>query len=160
MRNKVFKTLFYKLSGAGNNFWFAWGPDLFAEIEAKTPRSKINFIKKICSQGYGLGSDGIVFLWPGSKKIDYIWDFYNADGSTAEMCGNAARCAGRFIHDVLKSKKSRISIGDKRGPLFQCEINIRRTNQEFKVLMPKIRTQNAMHSLKILSSRYLVSLFH
>ncbi|OGR01017.1 MAG: diaminopimelate epimerase, partial [Deltaproteobacteria bacterium RIFOXYD12_FULL_50_9] len=27
---------------------------------------------------------------------DFTWQFFNADGSIAEMCGNGARCAARF----------------------------------------------------------------
>ncbi len=30
------------------------------------------------------------------EEADFHWHFFNADGSEAEMCGNGARCAGRF----------------------------------------------------------------
>ena len=29
-------------------------------------------------------------------QADYIWHFYNADGSRAEMCGNGSRCAAKL----------------------------------------------------------------
>ena len=49
-------------------------------------------------------ADGLAILLPsGNKDIDFIWDFYNSDGSTAEMCGNAARCATRFYFDQIKA---------------------------------------------------------
>jgi diaminopimelate epimerase len=32
-----------------------------------------------------------------SGKADWAWDFFNSDGSRAEMCGNGARCFARFI---------------------------------------------------------------
>src|SRR5262249_49848307 len=30
-------------------------------------------------------------------QADWAWDFYNSDGSMGEMCGNGARCFGRFV---------------------------------------------------------------
>jgi diaminopimelate epimerase len=32
-----------------------------------------------------------------SGRADWAWDFYNSDGSRAEMCGNGARCFARFV---------------------------------------------------------------
>ncbi len=43
-------------------------------------------------------TDGFFFFKKeGLKKV--IWDFYNRDGSQAEMCGNAARCMGKYYFD-------------------------------------------------------------
>ena len=39
-------------------------------------------------------------------KADWAWDFYNSDGSTAEMCGNGARCFARFIQKKAGAKGS------------------------------------------------------
>jgi diaminopimelate epimerase len=39
--------------------------------------------------------DGLVLLEP-DPEVDFAWRFYNNDGSEAEMCGNAARCAARL----------------------------------------------------------------
>jgi len=30
------------------------------------------------------------------EKYDFEWEFYNADGSHANMCGNASRCVAHF----------------------------------------------------------------
>jgi diaminopimelate epimerase len=35
-----------------------------------------------------------------SGKADWAWEFYNSDGSAADMCGNGARCFARFIQKV------------------------------------------------------------
>ena len=46
----------------------------------------------------GIGADGVIILKPcASGKADWAWDYYNSDGSMAEMCGNGARCFGRFV---------------------------------------------------------------
>lgn len=44
-----------------------------------------------------MGADGIIFIEP-SEKADFKWQFFNADGSEAEMCGNGGRCAARFVN--------------------------------------------------------------
>lgn len=94
-----------KMSGAGNTFSLI---DLthnspWADIEKqlKIPRSE--FAKMICDKVLGLATDGLLFIQPGSQGFDFDWDFYNSDGSTAEMCGNAARCAARFCVESLGS---------------------------------------------------------
>ena len=35
---------------------------------------------------------------------DFKADFFNSDGSTAEICGNALRCVGKFFCDKLKKR--------------------------------------------------------
>jgi diaminopimelate epimerase len=41
-----------------------------------------------------VGADGLILIEP-SDQADFKWQFFNADGSPAEMCGNGARCAAR-----------------------------------------------------------------
>lgn len=62
--------------------------------------SKKNFsmIAQLLCQHPLTETDGAVFITP-SQKYDFNWLFYNNDGSEAEMCGNAARCATLFAHD-------------------------------------------------------------
>jgi diaminopimelate epimerase len=86
---------FYKLQGCGNDF---------VAIDNRVLRLPqglmAEWAKKVCPRAFGVGADGIFFLElpPAGVAADYIWHFYNADGSRAEMCGNASRCAGRLGH--------------------------------------------------------------
>lgn len=77
------------LSGAGNTF------HIINNMKNGEPSSKLAQI--ICEQN---PSDGVVFLKTISPG-NYSWDFYNKDGSLAEMCGNAARCVGHYIQHSL-----------------------------------------------------------
>ena len=43
-----------------------------------------------------------------------VWHFYNADGSRAEMCGNASRCASRLAH-MLGMAPVRLRLGTDAG---------------------------------------------
>lgn len=85
-------TTFYKLHGAGNDFIF------FADTETKT-ESRADEAKRLCDRHRGIGADGVAWLKHHSGN-QFSWEFYNSDGSSAEMCGNAARCAMRLIHKV------------------------------------------------------------
>jgi diaminopimelate epimerase len=42
---------------------------------------------------------------------------FNADGSEAEMCGNAIRCVGKFLYDHNIARKDDVSIETGRGVL-------------------------------------------
>jgi diaminopimelate epimerase len=64
---------------------------------AKVPRPEI--VRRLCDRHFGLGSDGLVFV--ENVNGNYQWDFYNTDGSHAEMCGNATRCLGRWAAEKL-----------------------------------------------------------
>ncbi len=88
---------FYKLQGCGNDFVAIDNRVL------RLPKGLMaEWATKICPRAFGVGADGIFFLeLPGAdapQGVDYLWHFYNADGSRAEMCGNASRCAGRLAH--------------------------------------------------------------
>jgi diaminopimelate epimerase len=46
---------------------------------------------------FSVGADGLIFI-ENSTIADFRWNFYNSDGSVAEMCGNGSRCAARFAY--------------------------------------------------------------
>jgi diaminopimelate epimerase len=95
-----------RMSGAENTFFVinafdsSWAP-LFLQM---TDSDKRNLAKHLCRDFYGFHTDGILFVRP-EKGFDFAWDFFNSDGSKAEMCGNAARCATLFFHSKVQNKQ-------------------------------------------------------
>ena len=82
---------FTKMNGAGNDFV------LIDNREGKI-QLRPEDVVRICHRQRGVGADGVMLLVPSrTGKADFAWDFYNSDGSTAEMCGNGARCFARFV---------------------------------------------------------------
>jgi diaminopimelate epimerase len=82
---------FTKMNGAGNDF---------ALIDNRAQKVKLNReqIRRLCDRHRGVGADGVILLIPSrTGKADWAWEFYNSDGSVGEMCGNGARCFGRFV---------------------------------------------------------------
>lgn len=56
---------------------------------------------KICDRKFGVGSDGILALYPPEQStVDYTMFYRNPDGSDAGMCGNGARCIALFAHSL------------------------------------------------------------
>ncbi|MBY0371509.1 diaminopimelate epimerase [bacterium] len=83
---------FFKMQGCGNDFLF------LDSIQGIPPRFRPTEIQYYCDRHFGIGADGIVVLHR-SENADVAWTFYNSDGSIAEMCGNAARCAIRYVSE-------------------------------------------------------------
>ncbi|WP_243359962.1 diaminopimelate epimerase [Fundidesulfovibrio terrae] len=84
---------FHKMQGCGNDFV------IIDNREYKVPVADMaEWARKVCRKCFGVGADGLIFLEasPAGVSADYVWHFYNADGSRAEMCGNGARCASKL----------------------------------------------------------------
>jgi diaminopimelate epimerase len=84
---------FYKMSGHGNDFILV---DNWDGVVA--PERMPELARALCRRRLSVGADGIVFIEEGPDEVDFGWRFFNADGSEAEMCGNAGRCAARFAY--------------------------------------------------------------
>jgi diaminopimelate epimerase len=85
---------FIKMNGAGNDF-------VLYDNRNQSVRLTTDQIIRICDRHRGAGADGIIGLVPcTSGKADWAWEFWNSDGSRAEMCGNGARCFARFVQRV------------------------------------------------------------
>lgn len=93
---------FTKGHGTGNDFVLVLDPE--GEIKLSPEQ-----IAKICDRHFGIGADGFIRViksanLPEGKAIlesepnaTWFMDYYNADGSTAEMCGNGSRVFAKFL---------------------------------------------------------------
>ncbi len=90
---------FTKMNGAGNDFVLV---DNRAQKINLTPAQVI----RLCDRHRGVGADGVMLLVPArTPAADWAWDFYNSDGSAAEMCGNGARCFGRYVQRLTGANR-------------------------------------------------------
>ncbi|MFC3847989.1 diaminopimelate epimerase [Helicobacter baculiformis] len=78
----------YKYCASGNDFLIT---------HQFTPNDRSALAKRVCERHYGFGADGLVVLLPHAEYA-YTWEFYNADGSCANMCGNASRCVALYAY--------------------------------------------------------------
>jgi diaminopimelate epimerase len=86
----LFPLAFEKMSGAGNDFIVIDHRRRLLSIDEQP-----DFARRVCRRKFSVGADGMILI-EESREADFKWQFYNADGSVAEMCGNGARCAARF----------------------------------------------------------------
>ena len=85
---------FDKMEGAGNDFI------LIDNRRGQVPsESKQRLVVDYCRRSFGVGADGMIFV-ENDPQYDFAWDFYNSDGSRAEMCGNGARCVARYAAGI------------------------------------------------------------
>jgi len=83
-------SLFYKMTGSGNDFVLVDGRT--APVSTWSPEA----IRSICARRTGVGADGFVVLEPGSGPDAVRFHFFNNDGGRTEMCGNASLCSTRM----------------------------------------------------------------
>ena len=85
---------FVKMNGAGNDFVLM--DNRRGNLQLTPPQ-----VAQLCHRQRGVGADGLMLLVPCKNgKADWAWQFYNSDGSTAEMCGNGARCFARYLQKL------------------------------------------------------------
>lgn len=98
------KIAFTKGHGTGNDFV------LVLDADGDLSLSKAQ-IARICDRHFGIGADGLIRVvksqnLPEGKPVladepNAVWfmDYYNADGSAAEMCGNGIRVFAKYLLD-------------------------------------------------------------
>jgi diaminopimelate epimerase len=102
---------FVKYHGLGNDFVIINNLDNSISLSS----DQISFI---CDRHFGIGADGLIFARPSESDIaDFFMDYYNSDGTTAEMCGNGIRCYAKYLRDENLTKKETIDIETRAGIL-------------------------------------------
>lgn len=93
---------FTKMHGCGNDYIYI---DCFEETVKDESAAAI----KLSDRHFGIGGDGLILIKKGITA-DFEMVMYNADGTRAEMCGNAIRCVARYVYDKGYVKSTDFSI--------------------------------------------------
>jgi diaminopimelate epimerase len=90
---------FTKGHGTGNDFVILPDPD---GVLSLTP----GLVARLCDRRFGIGADGVLRVVRSAKHPDaagyaseaeWFMDYWNGDGSPAEMCGNGVRVFTRYL---------------------------------------------------------------
>lgn len=82
----------------------------FVVFHTFVKKDRTELAKELCHRQNSVGADGLIVLIPATKDddFDFEWQFYNADGSEAEMCGNGSRACAHyaFINELAPKNMS------------------------------------------------------
>lgn len=98
---------FYKMHGIGNDY-------IYFDCMKEELADPAGLSVRLSDRHKGIGGDGIVMICK-SGIADAKMRMFNADGSEGKMCGNAIRCVGKFLYDMHKTKKTRLTIETLSG---------------------------------------------
>ncbi|MGB6977535.1 MAG: diaminopimelate epimerase [Gammaproteobacteria bacterium] len=105
------KIAFTKMQGLGNDFIII---DATQQPLYLTPPQ----IRHLADRHYGVGCDQLLILLPATTpKVDFSYQIFNADGSSAEQCGNGARCLGRYIYEKKHNHSSPLRLAAPTGEI-------------------------------------------
>ena len=101
-----------KMCGAGNDFLITDFQRIQKQNSSITLSQTADYLKtktpQLCHRQFGIGADGVCLLFFDENNFTkkhphpiFQWQFWNSDGSTPDMCGNAACC---IIHYVYQRK--------------------------------------------------------
>ncbi len=117
---------FTKMTGSGNDFI------IIDNRALKLPKEHGRELARLaCRRKMSVGADGLILI-ENDNQVDFRWQFFNADGSDAEMCGNGARCAARFARLKGIVDKDRLSFRTLAG-LVEAQI----FGERAKIRMPQ-----------------------
>lgn len=105
---------FVKMHGIGNDYvyWDRVAGD-GAALPGPAEESLPELARRMADRHTGIGGDGLVLIVPGETQ-PLRMRMFNADGSEAEMCGNAIRCVARYARDAGLTAAGRFSIQTMR----------------------------------------------
>ena len=100
---------FAKYHGTGNDFVFV------EDLDDEHPLPP-DVTAGLCDRRFGVGADGTIRVTrshtPGAL---FFMDYWNADGSEAEMCGNGIRCLGKLVFDRDLTTETEFGVDTRDG---------------------------------------------
>ena len=101
---------FTKMQGCANDYIY---------LDCRTgglPREIEALARRLSARHVSVGADGVICIcapWtPGAVAAMRI---FNADGSEGKMCGNAARCVGKYVFDMGLTDRTTLTLETLSG---------------------------------------------
>jgi diaminopimelate epimerase len=137
--------IFAKGHGTQNDFVLL--PDADAGLRLTAAR-----VAALCDRRRGLGADGVLRITTagaaasagvldrlpdGVSANDWYMDYRNADGSTAQMCGNGVRVFAHYLRASGMEARDEFVVGSLAGPRMVSLHHVDATNADVTVDMGK-----------------------
>ena len=123
MTNQRRQLIFAKGHGTGNDFIILPDPEVRIDLSP-------DLIRALCDRHRGVGGDGVLRVsragdlvasgvleeLPGGVAAgDWFMDYRNADGTTAEMCGNGVRVFAHWLRSSGATDSDTVRVGTRAG---------------------------------------------
>ena len=127
------------MHGNGNDF-------IIIENLTKVNALSKSQIVKIGDRNKGIGFDQLITINPPKKpNHDFYVNFFNSDGSQADMCMNGVRSVGAFLWDARLAPKKSLLLGTKSKPILIKPTNTKKVKVVFdypiQEIIPKGETE-------------------
>jgi diaminopimelate epimerase len=137
--------IFAKGHGTQNDFVLL--PDLDAELTLTAARAAA-----VCDRRRGLGADGVLRITTAGAAVaagvlerlpdgvgasDWYMDYRNADGSTAQMCGNGVRVFAHYLRASGLESRDEFVVGSLAGARMVTLHHVNETDADATVDMGK-----------------------
>ncbi|MGO2138997.1 MAG: diaminopimelate epimerase [Leucobacter sp.] len=114
---------FTKGHGTGNDFVLFTDPD--GEVDLTPER-----VRFLCDRRFGIGADGVIravrsrsipegtAILEAEPEAEWFMDYWNADGTVAEMCGNGVRVYTHYLISeglVAPERSDTLPLGTRAG---------------------------------------------
>lgn len=126
------------MHGAGNDY-------IYINLLEERVDNPEELSRRLSDRHFGVGSDGLILIG-GSEAADFSMRMFNVDGSEGEMCGNAARCVGKYVYDKKLTNKTDVSLETKSGiKILQLKLDTASgTVKTVRVNMGKPKTESEL----------------
>ncbi|MGL5041569.1 MAG: diaminopimelate epimerase [Culicoidibacterales bacterium] len=117
---------FQSYHGCGNDFIYITTQDAQRLISEKR---LTRFIQKICHRRFGIGADGLIYATKEGEN--YKMNYYNSDGSQANMCGNGMRTFRQYLADnfnetaaemIIQTSQSQVTVRQRASGLIDVNL--------------------------------------
>lgn len=137
--------IFCKGHGTENDFVLL--PDVAAELTLSAAR-----VAALCDRRRGMGADGVLRITTAGAAMaagvlerlpdgvaanDWYMDYRNADGSTAQMCGNGVRVFAHYLRARGLESRDEFVVGSLAGPRQVTLHHVDQTHADITVDMGK-----------------------
>jgi len=100
---------FHKMHGLGNDF-------VVLDLRKQQFTIDRDIARKISDRHTGIGCDQILILRRAEEDGHLAtYEFWNADGSRAEQCGNGVRCLGHYLHRRGETPEGKFTLAGTGG---------------------------------------------
>jgi diaminopimelate epimerase len=100
----------WKYHGTGNDFV------MLEDLDDQAPL-RSDLVAALCDRHRGVGGDGVIRVTRASAAsgASFFMDYWNADGSVAEMCGNGIRCLAKLVFERALTTETELDVDTRAG---------------------------------------------